>query len=101
MSNPLGVTRAYAARFAALGGVTLAGDARSLHRTGNRWRVETDEGGVDAPEVVVALGPWALDLLEPLGLRLPLASSAAITGISARRQCGAGAAGARCRRAAI
>lgn len=72
VSNPLGVTRAYAARFAALGGVTLAGDARSLHRAGNRWRVETNEGGVDAPEVVVALGPWALDVLTPLGLKLPL-----------------------------
>ena len=64
VSNPLGVTRAYAARFAALGGVTLTGDARSLHRAGNRWRVETNEGGIDAPEVVVALGPWAPDLLD-------------------------------------
>jgi D-amino-acid dehydrogenase len=73
VSNPLGVTRAYAARFAALGGVTLSGDARSLHRVGNRWRVETDQGGVDAPQVVVALGPWARELLEPMGLKLPLA----------------------------
>jgi len=73
VSNPLAVTRAYAARFAALGGVTVNGDARTLHRAGNRWRVETNEGGVDAPEVVVALGPWAPDLLEPLGLRLPMA----------------------------
>jgi D-amino-acid dehydrogenase len=73
LSNPLTVTRAYAARFAALGGVTLTGEARSLHRSGNRWRVETDEGGVDADDVVVALGPWAPDLLEPLGLKLPMA----------------------------
>ena len=73
VSNPLGVTRAYAARFAALGGVTLVGDARSLHRTGNRWRVETDEGAIDAAECVIALGPWAPDLLATLGLRLPLA----------------------------
>lgn len=72
VSNPLGVTRAYAARFRALGGITLTGDARSLHRAGNRWRVETDEGAVDAPEVVVALGPWARELLDPLGLKLPL-----------------------------
>ena len=72
VSNPLGVTRAYAARFAALGGVTLKGDARSLHRAGNRWRVETDEGALDAPEVVVALGPWARDLLDPMGVKLPL-----------------------------
>jgi D-amino-acid dehydrogenase len=73
VSNPLGVTRAYAARFAALGGVTLTGDAFSLHRSGNRWRVETAEGALDAPEVVVALGPWARDLLDPLGVKLPLA----------------------------
>lgn len=72
ISNPLAVTRAYAARFRALGGVTVKGDARSLHRAGNRWRVETNEGGVDAPEVIVALGPWAPDLLEPLGLKLPM-----------------------------
>ncbi len=72
VSNPLGVTRAYAARFTALGGVTLSGDARSLHRAGNGWRIETNEGGIDAPEVVVALGPWASDLLKPLGLNLPL-----------------------------
>ena len=72
VSNPLGVTRAYAARFAALGGITLKGDARSLHRAGQGWRVETNEGGLDAPEVVIALGPWAGDLLAPLGLRLPL-----------------------------
>ncbi len=73
VSNPLAVTRAYAKRFSALGGVMLVGDARSLHKAGNRWRVETNEGGVDAPEVVVALGPWAPDLLEPLGLKLPMA----------------------------
>jgi len=73
VSNPLAVTRAYAARFAALGGGTLAGDARSLRRSSGRWRVETDEGGVDASHVVVALGPWAPDLLEPLGLKLPMA----------------------------
>ena len=73
LSNPLAVTQAYAARFAALGGVTLTGDARSLHRNGKRWRVETDEGGVDADDVVVALGPWAPDLLGPLGLELPMA----------------------------
>ena len=53
--------------------MTLSGDARTLHRAGRGWRVETDEGGVDAPDVVVALGPWAPDVLKPLGLRLPMA----------------------------
>lgn len=73
VSNPLGVTRAYAAYFTKLGGVTLSGDARTLHRVGGRWRVETDEGALDASECVIALGPWASDLLEMLGVKLPLA----------------------------
>jgi D-amino-acid dehydrogenase len=73
VSNPLGVTRAYAARFTALGGIILSGDARSLHRSGNRWRVETNEGALDVTGCVIALGPWTPDLLKILGLALPLA----------------------------
>ncbi len=96
LSDPLAVTRAYAARFRALGGVTLNGDARSLHRAGRGWRVETNEGGVDAPEVVVALGPWAPDLLEPLGLKLPMAVKRGYhRHFRTPGQCGAVAAGGR------
>ena len=73
ISNPLAVTRAYAARFTAQGGLCLSGDARSLHRVDTRWRVDTIAGPVDAGDVVVALGPWAPDLLDRLAVRLPLA----------------------------
>ena len=73
VSNPLALTRAYAARFAALGGITLAGDARSLHRAEPHWRLGTAGGPLDGSDVVVALGPWTPDLLDPLGLKLPLA----------------------------
>jgi D-amino-acid dehydrogenase len=75
VSDPLAVTRAYAARFAALGGVMVRGDAMSLHRsgTGGLWRVETAQGPIDAEAVVVALGPWAPDLLKRHGIALPLA----------------------------
>jgi len=73
VSNPLAVTQAYAAQFAARGGVILKGDARTLHRAGANWRVDTEEGPVDAKEAVIALGPWAPDVLDPLGIRLPLA----------------------------
>jgi D-amino-acid dehydrogenase len=73
VTNPLAVTRAYAARFAALGGVVLTGDARSLHRSGANWRIDTREGPVDAREAVIALGPWTPDVLAPLGLDPPLA----------------------------
>jgi D-amino-acid dehydrogenase len=73
VSNPLALTRAYAARFTALGGIALIGDARSLHRATPHWRVDTASGPVDAGDVVVALGPWAPDVLAPLGIKLPLA----------------------------
>jgi D-amino-acid dehydrogenase len=74
VSNPLALTRAYAGLFTARGGILHKGDARSLHRADGRWRVDTDEGPVDAEHAVVALGPWAPDVLAPLGIRLPLAS---------------------------
>jgi D-amino-acid dehydrogenase len=73
VSNPLAVTKAYASQFTLLGGITLNGDARTLRRSGAGWRVDTDEGPLDAKEAVVALGPWAPDVLGPLGIRLPLA----------------------------
>jgi D-amino-acid dehydrogenase len=72
LSNPLAVTRAYAKRFQALGGVLVNGDARSLHRADGRWRVDTENGPVDSGETVICLGPWAPDVLQPLGIRLPL-----------------------------
>ncbi len=73
VSNPLALTRAYAARFAACGGIALSGDARSLHRAEPHWRVDSSAGPVDAGDVVIALGPWTPDLLGPLGITLPLA----------------------------
>lgn len=72
VDDPLALTRAYAARFAALGGTARTGDARTLRRANSGWRVDTAEGPLDAEQAVVALGPWALDVLEPLGIRLPL-----------------------------
>jgi D-amino-acid dehydrogenase len=72
VSNPLALTRAYAGRFAGLGGLALTGDARTLHRSGSSWRVETDAGPVDASDAVIALGPWTPDVLGPLGIKLPL-----------------------------
>ncbi len=73
VSNPLALTRAYAARFAALGGLMFTGDARTLHRVHPHWRVDTASGPLDGGEVVVALGPWLPEVLDPLGIRLPLA----------------------------
>ncbi len=73
ISNPLAVTRAYASRFATLGGVIVKGDATTLHRSGAAWRIDTAAGVIDGETAVVTLGPWAPDLLDRLGIKLPLA----------------------------
>lgn len=72
VSDPLAVTRAYAARFTALGGMVLSGDARSLRRYNGAWRIDTTEGPQESGDVTVALGPFTNDVLKPLGLRPPL-----------------------------
>lgn len=71
IDNPLALTRAYAAHYAALGGATVSGDARTLRRAGQTWVVDSAEGSIKAEQAVVALGPWAPDVLGPLGIRLP------------------------------
>ena len=72
VSNPLALTRAYAARFAALGGLSFSGDARTLHRA-RRIGASIPPPARSMRRVVVALGPWTPDLLDPLGIKLPLA----------------------------
>lgn len=75
VSSPGGVTKAYAARFEALGGRIVQADARALAPVPGGWKAVTagPGGGETAENAVVALGPWAMDLLRPLGLRLPMA----------------------------
>jgi D-amino-acid dehydrogenase len=50
----------------------VEGNIRSLRRIDRRWRVDVAEGSIDCSSAVVALGPYAPDLLGPLGVRLPL-----------------------------
>jgi glycine/D-amino acid oxidase-like deaminating enzyme len=50
--------------------------ARALiERSGRVVGVVTDEGRIDADEVVVATGPWTHALLDPAGHRLPIAGA--------------------------
>ncbi len=47
--------------------------ARALLTEGERVTgVVTDEGRIEADEVVVAAGPWSTSLLDPIGVRLPI-----------------------------
>jgi D-amino-acid dehydrogenase len=70
-SSPGGVTRLYAEGVQKDGGKIFIGDARSLRRDGEAWTVTTASGPLTAPTVVVALGPWSSDVLQPMGYRYP------------------------------
>ena len=74
VSSPKRVTKAYAELFEKRGGTFKIGDARSLKKEADIWSVTCPDGAVKAPKVVVALGPWSLDLLKPMGYRFPLAA---------------------------
>src|SRR5262249_60153931 len=66
VTNPLAVTRAYAARLAALGGIVINADARSLRRAGTNWRIDGPGGTLAAGDGGRRPGPWAADRLWPL-----------------------------------
>ena len=74
VSSPKTVSKGYADLFLKRGGVFRTGDARSLKKEAGLWTVATGQGTVSAPNVVVALGPWSLDLLKPMGYHFPLAA---------------------------
>jgi D-amino-acid dehydrogenase len=73
VSSPGRVTKQYAELFKTKGGDFVIGDARSLLREGDYWQMQCEKGAINSSRVVVALGPWSSDLLEPLGYRFPLA----------------------------
>lgn len=74
VKDPNGLVRAYLALFESLGGRFIAGDAMRLGQrdSGIGWQMPTGDGVAEAAEVVVALGPWAGDLVSRFGYRLPL-----------------------------
>jgi len=70
--DPGALVQRYADLLVQRGGRLLQGDASTLKAAGSGWSVQTAEGRVEAPQAVLALGPWADGLLRPLGYRLPL-----------------------------
>lgn len=74
VSDPGAVVKAYAG-FAEQRGVrALIGDARTLARSADGWTVQSAEGPVTGTQALVSLGAWSPQVLEPLGIVLPLAS---------------------------
>ncbi|GAB2785600.1 FAD-binding oxidoreductase [Halomonas shantousis] len=72
VADPGALVAAYAKAFEAEGGEIQRSGIRSVEPHGGGWRVTTDQGALEAQEVVLALGPWSDDWLATLGYRLPL-----------------------------
>lgn len=73
VSDPGAVTKGYADLFLRRGGRMLQADARSLQPADGGWSLNGPDGPIVVRDVVVALGPWSRDVIQPLGYRLPLA----------------------------
>jgi D-amino-acid dehydrogenase len=71
-SNPGNLVASYADLFARSGGRFILGNAESLARKGAGWAVQTNDGLLEAEDVVLALGPWSADLLTRFGHRFTM-----------------------------
>lgn len=72
IKNPGALVTAYFELFKSMGGQFAAGTANNLQPSTDGWSVVLESGTISGKEAVVTLGPWAPEVLEPLGYRLPL-----------------------------
>ncbi len=70
--DPGGLVAAYARLFVDRGGTLVNGNATTLRREGEAWRVDGPDGPIEAENVVVALGPWSGELLRKFGYDVPI-----------------------------
>ena len=73
VKNPQSVCHAYLDLFRRLGGTFRCAEASRLNRQGRAWTVGTGAESVSADHLVVACGAQSMNLLSPLGIRVPLA----------------------------
>src|SRR5262249_712367 len=73
VDSPGAVVKAYARMFAGCGGTIRQSEIKLVLPDGDGWRVMLMDGELSARHVVVALGPWSKELLQPLGYHVPMA----------------------------
>ena len=73
VDDPHGLAQIYLRLFERLGGTFVQGNAFSLEREGDGWRLRTAKGPLTADAAVIALGPWADQVTQALGYEFPLA----------------------------
>ena len=72
IADPGALGRGYADLLLKRGGTFLEGEAKTLAEARGGWKIATRNGWAKAREVVVALGPWAGELMKAQGIRVPL-----------------------------
>jgi D-amino-acid dehydrogenase len=72
VSDPGALGKAYAQLFIDAGGVFQTADARTLSKIEGGWQVQSTGGAITARNAVVALGPWSKEVLQPIGINVPL-----------------------------
>lgn len=72
VSDPGGLTAAYAALFERRGGRVIRAEADSLTETRGGWRLDGPDGPVSAEAAVLCLGPWTGTALRRFGWRVPM-----------------------------
>ena len=73
VTSPGDLTKAYAENFKKLGGIIKECNVTNLHKLQNgTWNIATTEGQFETQNLVIATGPWACELLKPLGYDFPL-----------------------------
>lgn len=72
VASPGELVAAYFRYYAFSGGRTATATVQRVKPDGAGWTVICREGAFSADHVVVALGPWSMDLLRPLGYRYPM-----------------------------
>jgi len=70
--DPGALVTAYFNLFETLGGTFVRGAATGLNQVAEGWQAEIAGRQLSAKQAVIALGPWAPDVLDRLGYRLPL-----------------------------
>jgi len=68
VDSPGAVTQAYAELFVQRGGRIEQAQVAALTRSGAGWRAQAGSTVFEADIAVVALGPWSMNILAPLGL---------------------------------
>lgn len=72
ITNPGALVKAYAERFTSDGGVFLKANVKRINYYANKWRVGTPSGTMEAPDIILCMGPWSTTITRRLGYRFPL-----------------------------